>query len=66
VACACFAGGSLLIRSGSETAPSAPAPRFAQTSPREDYIQFHGPDQFGQAMGRADGIILASDLVEAP
>lgn len=66
VACACFAGGSLLDRSGGEPAPSSPAPQVAQSNPREEYIQFHGPDQFGQAMGRADGIILASDLVEAP
>jgi hypothetical protein len=48
------------------TAPDAPRPGQFATSPqppREDYLKLHVPYQYGQAMGRDDQIILASDMV---
>lgn len=38
----------------------------AELTSRESFTRFHAPSQFGQAMGRDDGIVLVSDWVEAP
>jgi anti-sigma factor RsiW len=65
LALVCLGGASFLMRSEAPEERQA-TPVAANSTPREDYLDLHRPYQFGQAMGRDDGIILASDIVGAP